>query len=377
MEARAATLADRLWNPYGGLILTLVGLGLTEVTHHLLPLDPLVGVSILLITLAAVAYSALNGGLAWGILSAATLALYSLHFAVPEHGATIAMERRVQSGTAMLVISLGIALPMVFIKRREDRLRRAVEARNLDLEQRNQELTEANAALEAFGYVVSHDLKEPVRAIENYLEAATEEYGTPDGRDYLERARDANRRLTRMLQGLLAYSRASALVPSLRPLDVAEVVRSDACRTQYETLMRERRGALEVAADVPRVMADDVILAQLLGNVILNALRHNDRDPPAVRVWAAEAPPGRVHLVVEDEGPGFPPDVLARFDRLRAARPATVKGGFGLVISHRAAQRLGGRLWLANGPQGGGQVHLELAAAPPADPAKVQIPAKA
>jgi len=378
MDRALGRLADRLWNPYGGLLLTLVGVATTELAAHVLALPSIVGVSALLITLAAVAYSALKGGLPWGAASAALLALYTLHYVSP-HGTLMSPEGRVvQGGATMLVIGFGIALPMALIRRREDRLRRALEARNADLEARNRELSDANAALEAFGYVVSHDLKEPVRAIENYLEAADEEYGTEQGRQYLRTARNANQRLTRMLQGLLAYSRASATMPDLHPLDPAEVLRGEACRAQYEEALHERRGTLEVAPDLPRVLGDDVILSQLLGNLVLNAVRHNPRDRPLVRVRAEDAPEGRARLVVEDDGPGFPPDVLQRVRGLSGTRPATVKGGFGLVISHLAAQRMGGRLTLGNGPQGGALACVELAAASAdAAGAKVQIPARA
>ena len=378
MRRLAGRALERVWKPYGGLLVTLGGALVTEAFAHVIGVPPLVSVSLLLILLAAVAYAALQGGLAWGAASAALLGAYTLHYLSP-HGMLVDPKPNVwQGGITMTVIGLGIALPMALLKRREDRLRHALQRQNRDLEERNRELTDAIAALEAFGYVVSHDLKEPVRAIENYLEAAADEYGTPEGRAFLQTARDANQRLTRMLQGLLAYSRASAGTPTLRALDVGDVLRGEACRAQYEEVLRERRGALDVEPGLSPVLGDEIVLSQLLGNVVLNALRHNPRERPTVRV-RAEAPTGegRAHLVVEDDGPGFPEDVLARFRGLSGRRPATVKGGFGLVIGHLAAQRMGGRMWLENGPRGG-VVHVELAAAPPGDEgAKVQIQARA
>lgn len=374
MDPGPRTFMDRVWNPYGGILVTLLGAALTELFSHVIPLPSLVGVSLLLITLAAVAYSALKGGMPWGFASAFLLAFYTMHYVGPHEAVLVLDARGWQSGIIMLVIGAGIAIPMALIKRREDRLRRAVENRNRDLEERNAELTEANAALEAFGYVVSHDLKEPVRAIENYLEAAADEYGTPEGREYLETARHANHRLTRMLQGLLAYSRASSVMPTLRPVSVPDVLAEDACRAQFEGLLRERNATLDVDPSLPPVLGDDVILSQLLGNVLLNALRHHHGEAPRIRIRQEEAPPGLVHLVVEDNGPGFPDEVLQRFRGLKGTRPATVKGGFGLVISHRAAQRLGGRMWLENAQGGGARVHLELLAVGPG--AKVQIPAR-
>jgi len=297
--------------------------------------------------------------MASGALSAALLSFYTIHFA--SHGLWEITNETIQGALIVLVIGLGLSAPMALIKRREDRLRDALRQRARQLEERNAELTEANAALEAFGYVVSHDLKEPVRAIENYLDAAKESYGSKEGREDLDRAAEANARMVRLLQGLLSYSRASSLATTTRTLRVKDVVEGETCRTQYETMLREKGARLDVEEGIPDVRGDEVILAQLLGNVILNAIRHND-GKAAIRVRAPpDAAPGRVHLLVEDDGAGFPPDVLSRFGQLRGNRPATLRAGFGLAISQRAAQRLGGRIWLANGP--GAQVHLDLPAA--------------
>ena len=335
--------------------LTLAGLVATEVAKRTLP-APAPAV-VLLLTLTCVAYAGLRGGFGPGLLSVALISLYTIRFTSEEAFVTLDATT-IQSAGIMLILATALVLPMALIGRREERLRRALEERAREVERRNAELTEANAALEAFGYVVSHDLKEPVRAIENYLDAAREGYGTPEGREDLAKAAEANGRLVRLLQGLLTYSRASSMTPNLRVLDVREVIEGETCRTQYEALLRERGGTLEIDPAIPPVLGDEVILAQLFGNLILNAVRHNPGPAPRVRVRGEEE--GRfVHLVVEDDGPGFPPDVVERFRKLRGSRPATLRAGFGLVISQRAAQRLGGSMDLETIP-GGGRVHLRL-----------------
>lgn len=223
-------------------------------------------------------------------LGAVLTALYTLHSSSQGAFFTPMMEV-VSGGVVMLIIGVGIGIPMSFLRAREQRLIATLEARAAESGARNAELTEANEALEAFGYVVSHDLKEPVRAIENHLDAARESYaGPPEGRQLIEEAYRSNRRSYRLLGGLLAYSRAST--------------------------------------------------------------------SPAT-------PQGMVRLVVEDNGPGFPPEVLARVPRFKSSRPSTVKGGFGLVIAHRAAHRSGGTLHVENLPDGkGARVEVELPAPP-------------
>src|SRR5581483_6149515 len=153
------------WGPLVGPGLTLVAIALTELSLWTLP-EP-VPVAFLIVALLPVAYAGLAGG-----VSALLLALYTAHFTSEPASPLTLSPATLQGVVIMLVIGAVMSVPMALIRRREERLRGALRDRAAELQRRNEELTEANAALEAFGYVVSHDLKEPVRAIENYLEAA-------------------------------------------------------------------------------------------------------------------------------------------------------------------------------------------------------------
>ena len=233
-----------------------------------------------------------------------------------------------------------------------------VRERTRELTAVNHELRKANEVLQSFAYVVSHDLKEPVRAIENYLSAAAEEGDTEEGRGFLRKALEANRRQHALIQGLLAYSRTSLGAVELEPIDLGRLV-AEGCRGYYEATAQERGARVEVGP-LPRVKGNEVLLSQLFGNLVLNAIRHNPRPSPRVRVHAAPAAEGHVEILVDDDGPGFPEDVKRRLGDLTGARPSTIKGGFGLAISHLAAERLGGALWLDAAPEGGGRVHVRL-----------------
>ncbi|HUR69670.1 MAG TPA: HAMP domain-containing sensor histidine kinase [Candidatus Thermoplasmatota archaeon] len=349
---------------FAGPLLTLIVIAVTEIFTHAIPLGELPSAGLFLLAYVPIAYSALQGGLPLGLLSTALLTLYTFRY-VAQPGEIVELRPIVWPSLA-IVSGLGVAMtwPMSRIKRREDRLREALESRAQDLQARNADLTSANEALEAFGYVVSHDLKEPVRALENYLDAARQEWPSDESRGFVEQAYRANERLARLLHGLLDYSRLSSGATTTRAVDIEAVLTSDACRAQYEKLLHETDAQLRIEPGLPRVQGDDAMLAQLFGNVLLNALRHHGRAGARVVVGSAEAADGFAHVTVCDDGPGFPPDVLARFGELRGNRPATIKSGFGLVIAHRAAQRLGGRMWIENPPGGGARVHVELPAAP-------------
>ena len=246
-------------------------------------------------------------------------------------------------------------------------LSRAVERERARLLASNAQMARVNEALEAFTYLVGHDLKEPARAVDALLGALEEDHAgswDPEARALLQQACRANRRLRALLDGLLDFSRASLGPIDLVPVDPRGVLESDACRAQFEHLLEERGAQLVVDAAMPRVMATDAALCQLLGNLVTNAIRHNPRPDPLVRVWARPREE-EVDLVVEDNGPGFHDAALRRLREQPAPGGTTGRSGFGLAIARRTAERLSGRLEVGNAPAGGARVGVTLRAAPP------------
>ena len=230
-----------------------------------------------------------------------------------------------------------------------------------DRQRREEELRRANADLEAFSYVVSHDLKEPVRALGFYLDTLREQHAggmSPESRALLEKAEDAAERLRRQLTRLLEFARVSRADLPRIPLDVDALLRNEGCRALYADLASERGASVLVEPDIPRVTGDADTLGQALGNVIGNAIRHNPSTPPVVRV-RGEARGDEVVVSVEDNGPGFSEAVLKSFAQKGAAPEGGPRGGFGLAIARRAIERQGGRMTLENG-NGGAVVRFFL-----------------
>ena len=230
------------------------------------------------------------------------------------------------------------------------------------LEQMSRELRRSNEELRSFAYAASHDLQSPLRTIATHLQLLDRRLGdrlSPDNSKLLGFAVDAAKRMSQLINDLLAYSQASTQETDLRPVSCEEVMewtRSDLAAQIAELHAEITCGAL------PVVMADLVQLRQLFLNLIGNALKYRKEDvAPKVHVSAAYEN-GSWHFQVADNGVGIDAayfkEVFKMFRRLHGQeRPGT---GLGLAICDRIVQRLHGSIWVESEPNVGSTFHFTI-----------------
>ena len=209
--------------------------------------------------------------------------------------------------------------------------------------------------------VLGHELRTPVASILGAL-AALERGGNQiddDARARLLRIMgDEARRLSRMLDDLLATGRADAgeLTVQVGPVDLDEILR-DAADAARMTAPAHLNLELSAVSGSAIVSADPDRVRQIVSNVLDNAMRH---ATSRIEV-STEAGPATARIVIEDDGMGVPADqreaIFSKFERLDSSAAGT---GLGLWLSRRLTELMGGRIWVEDAQRGGSRFVVEL-----------------
>jgi light-regulated signal transduction histidine kinase (bacteriophytochrome) len=226
------------------------------------------------------------------------------------------------------------------------------------------ELRRSNEELQQFAYIASHDLQEPVRMVSNFTELLGRRYGDrldDDGREFIRFAIDGARRMQRLIQDLLKYSRVGTHGQEPAPVS-AEVVLGGVLANLRMAI--DESGAVIHHDPLPEVMADESQIAQLLQNLIANAIKFHGPSTPQIHI-AAELQGNHWQFVVGDNGIGIDPDqherVFQIFQRLHS-RDEYPGSGIGLAVCKRIVQRHGGQIWLESQPGAGSTFFFTLPA---------------
>lgn len=234
--------------------------------------------------------------------------------------------------------------------------------REVDLRAAREELRRSNEELEQFAYAVSHDLREPLRMVSNYLQLLERRYGEDlDGtaHEYIDYAVDGADRLREMIDGLLEYARVEGPDRDPGPVDMNAVV-EDALRN-LEVQIEESDARVEVE-DLPTVTGDHAQLVEVVQNLVSNGIRYVEDGPPSIAVTARRL--GGAHeIAVTDDGVGMDDSAMDRafdlFERLDGDGPGT---GIGLALCEKIVRAHDGEIRIDSEPGAGTTVAFTLPA---------------
>ena len=232
-----------------------------------------------------------------------------------------------------------------------------------DLQQRASALSASDAARRQLLADVSHELMTPLTAIRGYTETLTMPAVKLDDqtrRRYLDVVNQETYKLEAIIGDLLDVARleGGGETFDMRPVSVEELFRRVLDRHDPAVRQKKIRVTVDVAPEAADVMGDANRLEQALQNLASNAIRHIPDGGSLI--LRAEADPGAVRLVVQDSGPGIPPEHLPHiFDRFykgdasRAGTNVPSGSGLGLSIVKAIVAKHGGEVRGVNLPEGG------------------------
>jgi PAS domain S-box-containing protein len=229
---------------------------------------------------------------------------------------------------------------------------------------------ERNRDLETLLYVVSHDLREPLRSIDNFSRMVNERYADrldDRGKDYLRRVVRAAGRLDRLLQEILTLSRAQRMSePEAR--EPAAAVVAEALRL-LDTRIRETDARISVAGGLPHLRINRRWAIQAVYNLVSNALKFTrDGRRPEIEILPFREGT-EVGLVIADRGPGVDAEHQEMIFRLfqRAVGREVDGTGAGLAIVQQIASRHGGRTFVRPRTGGGSEFVITFGTGLPED----------
>lgn len=219
-----------------------------------------------------------------------------------------------------------------------------------DLRARTEALERSNAELQQFASVASHDLREPLRMIRNYLRLLEQKHRghlDAEATEYIDFAVDGAQRLDALIHDLLELTRIGNDAHPFGRTAIKTAL--DAALWNLKVAVEESGATIKVPDFLPSVLGDDGELARLFQNLIGNAIKYRRPNThPNIRIYVA-AQNSSWRFTVRDNGIGIPAEDCKRifgvFQRLHG-RGEYEGTGIGLAICRKIVEHHGGRIWV-------------------------------
>ncbi len=229
-----------------------------------------------------------------------------------------------------------ISRDITFKKKVEEELRKYAE-----------ELALSNEELYVFSYAASHDLQEPLRSIQNFIETLNKKYKRrlgPEMEEQIHAADDGVTRMHRLITDFLMYSRVGTERAAQEEIDLNSTLKD--AMANLEVAIKESKAQIKQYT-LPKIWGNQIQMTQVFQNLIANAIKYQGESTPIIEI-SAEKKSGMWQFAVRDNGIGieqwFSERIFIVFQKLHD--PKKYPGsGIGLALCKRVIEKHGGKIW--------------------------------
>jgi len=217
------------------------------------------------------------------------------------------------------------------------------------LEEQKGDLEKVNKELDDFTYIVSHDLKEPLRSIDAFSKFVYSDYKDKldeEGKDYLERIRANTSRMQNLIEDLLEISRLKRGKTTVKEVEVEGLINEAKLRLEYT--IKQKNAEIIIRNKLPKIFCDPLRLTEVFLNLISNAIKFTNKEKPLIEIGCNKKDVFD-EFYVKDNGPGIEKEywnkIFEIFQRL-GKREEHEGTGIGLTIVKEIVEMHGGKIWV-------------------------------
>jgi len=223
----------------------------------------------------------------------------------------------------------------------------------------NQKYQELQKELDDFSYIISHDLKAPLRAVITLSEWICQDYEAQlddMGKMQLQLLNDRVRKMHDLIDGVLQYSRIGRWINPSTVIDLSQIID----KVKKELAIPENF-TLVVKSDMPQLFADEQRIYEIFFHLVSNAIKHNDKKEPRLYI-SCEKQANSFYLIFDDNGYGIEERHLDRIFKIFQSIKNDDKNsvGLGLTLATKIVKMYNGKLQLSSVPQKGTIITIEL-----------------
>jgi light-regulated signal transduction histidine kinase (bacteriophytochrome) len=229
-----------------------------------------------------------------------------------------------------------------------------------EVEKRTEDLNKSNKELEDFAYIVSHDLKAPLRGINELSEWISEDYSDKldkEGKEDLNMLRERTSKMNDMIQGILEYSRIGRTELEEEKIDLNNLVEG-----VIALLAPPDNIKITIEDKLPEYTANGTRLGELFQNLISNAVKYIDKPEGIIKISCTEEE-NQWKFSVSDNGPGIDEKYFEKIFKIfqtLGTEPTGESTGIGLTIVKKIIDLYEGKIWVESAIEKGTTFYFTL-----------------